>query len=265
MEVPTVIVGAPQSGKTFRAFRLFEAHPGPAIFYDTQWRGRDYSPGSPRARTVQEVVSALASWSPGDAPPRIVWEPLHHGDFPVFVDALLRLHLSAHVADSDLPALAFFVDEVSILADNRALPDNPAVRLIREAFQHRIIGCAITQRPAATTRHITENAWEAYIFNPGPIGAETLEAYGWRVPDWTWVTEPRSYRYWHYSDRWLKGDAGGVEVEVAQVSQVQGPAPDALPEPQEPGDGKADAPGVGQDGVPPVREGLQPGPPGRSD
>lgn len=196
------------------------------------------------------VVAALADWHEGDAPPRIVWEPTHHGDFALFVDALLRLHLERHIEDRDLPKLAFFIDEVSILADNRADASNPAVRLVREAFQHGIIAIAITQRPAGTTRHITENAWEAYIFNPGPIGAETLEDYGWRVPDWSWVTEARSYRYWRYADRWLRGDAEGNEVEVSEVRE---PPPEPVPE-ESPAGREDDVPKHGMVRVPDVPE-----------
>lgn len=143
------------------------------------------------------------------------------------MDYLLRVHKEAHLADVSLPTAAVFIDEVSLVADRYADASNPAVRLFTQGYQHRVIGTAITQRPALTSRHIIENAWEAYIFNPGPIGAETLESYGWRVPDWAWVSTPRSYRYWRYAGSgWLRGDAGGVEVEVSAVREpVEEPLP----------------------------------------
>ncbi len=269
MENPTVIVGQTQSGKTFRAFRLFEVHDGPAIFYDTQWRGRDYladrggGDGGNLSRVVRassfdSVRETLVAWREGDAPPRIVFEPVNHDDFALLVDALIRVHLVAHIEDRRVPKLALFVDEISLLAGRSADAGNAAVRLFTQGYQHKVIGVAITQRPALTTRNIIEQAWEAYIFSPGPVGAKVLEDYGWVPPDWSWVTEPRSYHYWRYNGNvWLKGDAGGVEIAVAEVPEVQSDTESPLP----PSDdrGPEDMEGVGKDGVPAVRPDIQPG------
>lgn len=261
MDNPTVIVGQTQSGKTYRAFHLFEVHDGPAIFYDTQWRGRDYSPRSVRASSFDSIRDALVAWHPNDPPPRIVFEPVNHDDFPVLVDSLIRVHLQAHVAGYTPPKLAIFVDEVSLLAGRSADASNAAVRLFTQGYQHGVIGVAITQRPALTTRNIIEQAWEAYLFSPGPVGSQVLEDYGWVPPDWGWVAVPRSYHYWRYDGAgWLRGDSGGVEVAVAQVPDVQGPSEGALPERQEPGDREADVP-IGEDGVRPVRPDVHEGPP----
>lgn len=259
MENPTVLIGQTQSGKTFRAFRLFEVHPGPAIFYDAQWRGRDYLPRAVRASSFGAVRDLLVAWKPDEPPPRIVFEPLNHDDLPLLVDALIRVHLEAHIQGRQPPKLALFLDEVSLVAGRGAGAENAAVRLFTQGYQHGVIGVAITQRPALTTRNIIEQAWEAYLFSPGPVGAQVLEDYGWVPPDWSWVAVPRSYHYWRYDgNAWLKGDSGGVEVAVAEVSDVQGPPEGPLPEPVERDDETTDVPAIGQDGVPPVRPDVHP-------
>src|SRR5712691_7840219 len=117
VEVPTVLVGTTQSGKTYRAFRIFESHPGPAIFWDVQWRAAHYSPAATRVGDVAGAALLLERWDGNPPFPRIVIENERYADLDRFVSYLWDAHRGAHVQNRTLPNLALFLDEVSLAAD----------------------------------------------------------------------------------------------------------------------------------------------------
>jgi len=221
MDVPTAIVGITQSGKTWRAFRLFEAHPEIAIFVDVQWRAEHYSPGHPIAYDVEEVVEHLRSWKGG--PLKIVWRGVEEDpeQLDEFIRYALGVHRAAHVRNRPLPRLAIFVDEVSLLADRWAPNENAVVRLFTQGYQHSVIGVVITQRPAQTSRNILGNAWDRYVFSMSAEDVMSLRrVHGWDIPDDDWIVDPKAHRYLVYrGGRWYRGDPQGVEhaVEVSEL------------------------------------------------
>lgn len=231
MNEPTVVLGTVQSGKTYRAFHWFREHQGPGIFCDVQWRAREYAPELPRASTAREVVQWLASWRPGQPPVKIVWSMDDYKELSTLVDYLWSVHRKAHVEGRPLPNLLFMLDEVSLIADRSATPDNPAVRLFTQCFQHKIIPVAITQRGALTSRHIMGNAWNWVLFSLTPADVETVRGtYKLETPEPEWTANPTDYHYWKYSiGKWFRGDAIGKEVLSGELSEGA-PAEDIVPE-----------------------------------
>src|SRR5207249_1811123 len=71
IDAPTAVLGQTQSGKTWRMFREFERHAGPAIFWDVQFRARELCPDALRVRNVGQVIAELHHWREGP-PPKIV-------------------------------------------------------------------------------------------------------------------------------------------------------------------------------------------------
>lgn len=261
MDVPTVIVGTTQSGKTYRAFRLFEAHPGPAVFWDVQWRASDYSPSSVRVPTVESCVGVLAQWNPRMEPPRIIIQDEQYNGLETLVSYLWSVHRNLHARAVRPPSIAVFLDEVSLAADRYAGNDNPACRLFTQCYQHGVVGVAISQRPAQTSRNLLANAWEWYTFSPGRGDLDTYREYSVLPPDPSWLSNPRAHQYyrWTSDGRCLRGDSAGGEIDVVatQVPEVQeGEPPSPLPEgePDEPKGAPVEVVGEPAGGqVPPMR------------
>jgi len=225
VDAPTCFIGQTQSGKTFRSCQAFVAHDGPAIFWDVQFRAREFCPEVPRVRRVGDVVRALHEWRAPDPPPHLVIELDEYTGLSSLVDYLHGTHLVAHYRGDSLPKTALFLDEVSMAADRFADADNPVVKLFTRSYGHNLIGVAITQRPAQTSRNVLGNSWEWYVFSPAPADVLTLERdYRMELPDdGLWVLNPLDHRYFRFRvGAWFRGDADGHEVGVDEVSEVQG-------------------------------------------
>jgi hypothetical protein len=269
VDVPTVYLGTTQSGKTFRAFQTMAQHPGPAIFWDVQWRAGHYAPQSTRVADVPGAVDLLVRWDGNPPYPRIVIENERYADLDMLVSYLWGVHRRAHVENRTLPLMAVYLDEVSLAADRYADNENPAVRLFTQCYQHRIVGVALTQRSAQISRNILADAWEYYTFTPGRGDLEVYRDFGLLPPDVAWTVQPESHHYYRFTPgRVYRGEADGSETEVAEgaedevaeVSEVQDSPQEPVSESGQSGDREADVPQRG-DGVPPMRPPLHPGPP----
>lgn len=231
VEVPTFIVGKTQSGKTWRAYRLFEAHEGPAIFADVQWQSYGEAdvevvsdprrPGS----SVAEIVDAFSRRRPGDRWPHVRWLPdltFYEDELRVLVDYFKDVHRTYHLRGRRLPTLAIFMDEIWRTAPVWADARNPAVRVFTEGLQHRIVGVGLSQWPAQTSRLIGGNsyAWLIYHLNPKEL-ADLNRVYHLEAPSWEWVADLGSRHYWKYDGYWWRGDENGLEVRVEEAVPLQ--------------------------------------------
>lgn len=223
VNVPTVIIGKTQTGKTFRAFDLAMGHDGPVVFADVQWRGYRTME---IAYTLDEVIARLHAGSVSKVASRIDYRLDDYRSLGALVDYLLGVHRSAHIKGQHPRPVLLVLDEVWRVAPQWADANNPAVRIFTEGFQHGVIGLAISQWASQTSRLILGNAYEWYIFAVWPKDAALLaEAYRMELPDpgWAIVREhecgercaaPENHRYWRYTGDWLRGDAGGHEERV---------------------------------------------------
>ncbi len=220
VEQPTVIFGKNQSGKTWRAFHLWNAHQGPAIFADIQWRS--YVPATHTVYSIEDVVGVLNDVSRRDGgtwdAPKINWRIDNYAELGPLVDYLLAVHKQRHIEGLGLPCVALFMDEVWRVAGRGADATNPAVRVFTEGNQHRVMGVAISQWISQVAHLIPGNAYEFYVFDLWERDLELLrQIYRMEPPDPRWLGD---YRYWRYDGGWWKGDANGVELRYDQAPGV---------------------------------------------
>ena len=235
VDVPTFMVGMPQSGKTWRSFRLFEAHPGPAIFADIQYRAGHYLESPQLVDSVPAILRVLRDWDAKDPPPKLVWRLDTYAELPGLVEPLWRTHKERHVRNEWLPKMAVFLYEISLTARPYATLDDPAVRLFTQCYQHDIIPVGITQRPAMTSRNLLGAAWDLYLFAMTPADMETVRAiHRLDLPEPGWIGDPREHHYFAYrTGQFWKGDAEGVELAMPVLRE---PVEPPLSQDEEPGD-----------------------------
>ena len=212
VNAPTFFFGQNQSGKTYRAFRLWERHKGPAVFCNIQWV--NYVPSDIRARTAEDVISILSNAKSFANGPKIDWRLRNYNEFGTFLDYALDVHRARHEAGGALPTLAVFVDEVWRIAGRGADANNPAVRLFTEGNQHRVEGVALSQWVSQVSHLIPGNAYEFYIYHLWERDYEILrQIYRMEVPETAWL---RDYHYWHYDGKWYRGYPDGREVAYVE-------------------------------------------------
>ena len=225
----TFIVGKTGSGKTYRSYRLLEAHQGPAIFCDFEWT-KGVADFDFETTDVDEVVDVLRDTKPG-GDVRIRWLLDDYGDdFGDLVEYLKDVHRGWHLRDRPLPKLALFMDEVHRIAPTWADARNPGVRVFTEGRHHNLFGVGVTQWPAQTSRLIGMNAYDWYVYFLNPKELATLsQYYHMDVPDIGWLSID-GHTYFRYSSdggTWWRGSSTGVET--SEVSQVLRPSGDVLP------------------------------------
>lgn len=235
VNVPTVVLGKTQSGKTRKAFDLAMAHDGPVIFCNVQWRNYRTMAVTYELR---QVVAHLRQGSMSEGPVRVDYRLDGYDHIDRLIDYLLGVHREGHVQGVVVPTVLVVFDEVWRVAPRWADASNPAVRVFTEGLQHGVVGMAISQWASQTSRLILGNAYEWYFFALWPADVDLLARdYRMEVPDSTWAqirehscgdkcAVPASHRYWRYTGDWLRGDADGREERIE-------------PEPQPPREGHA--------------------------
>lgn len=214
VESPTVIIGKTQSGKTYRASRLFEATEPPVIFCDIQWR--KYAQGV-ECRTVEEIVDVLHA----NPKARIWWLLENYDQINELVEYLYQVHKYYNLKGAKIPRLVIFLDEVWRVADRWSDMTGGANKLFAECFQHKITPVAISQWVGHVHKLIMTNAYVIYIFSLSSSDIELLRKnYGVDIPDDGWIDNPTDYHYYIYDHiEFRKYDAQGQLVGVEKPEE----------------------------------------------
>jgi len=207
VESPTVIIGKTQSGKTYRASRLFEATEPPVIFCDIQWRR--YAKGIV-CHSVKEIVDVLHA----NPKSRIWWLLNNYDELDELVDYLYEVHKYYNLKGAQIPRLVIFLDEVHRVGDRWSEMGAGANKLFAECFQHKITPVAITQWASHMHKLILTNAYVMYIFSLGDHDQGILRKnYGIDLPEDGWIDKPTDYHYYIYDHiDFKKYDAQGQLV-----------------------------------------------------
>ena len=213
---PSTICGKTQSGKTYKAFKLFDTSPNRSLFINTQWR--EYSAHA-HTKDKDQILKGLKAHK------KLIFNPYDEKEVFEICDWFLKFHLLNY---KTLQPLEIWIDEIDKYS-NRYDFDNSIEHLFTKGMQLKLIPIGITQRLSMTGLNLTQNCYTFWIFRLSERDFNDLET-KYKIPKPN--TNPPQYEYYIYdNDTWYKGDKGGNENIISGSEPDPEPDPETDPEP----------------------------------
>ncbi len=220
------VIGKTGTGKTTLGGRLFDEHPGPAIFCDVQ--GARVGDADHEISRIEDVWAILkSSWRDG---PHIRWLVEDYRGVDRLIVDLQRAHRPGYLKRQEIPVIALVLDEVHLGAPTWADTRTPVVQVFTRGRQHNLFGIGITQWVSQAARVIRANVTTYYLFAQHPQELEILRSeYRLEIPDPEWIKprpgvtpgEELNHNYYRYDGRWFKGDQDGHELEISAAGETR--------------------------------------------